>query len=127
MKNIKDASKTEFEIDYRDLPVTGWVQVEKAVLYPTDYAHPAEYEEIEDYVDYTFRVSDEEVFEYFWEHPDLYDELKGFEKDSEELSDYINENLEDLFDDHVQDLADHFESEAIKEAEENYEPPEEEW
>ena len=121
MENNKPAKK-DFDLDYDDLEITVFKKVSEAVLYPADYACPAEYDEYETEINYTYTLDASDVFEYFWDNWDSYEELVAVGDDDQKLEDYINENLETLFDDHYDDLLEHFKDDAREEAEENYDP-----
>lgn len=111
-KHIKD----DFDLEYENLPITIWVKQYEASRY-----EPAEYEEQEIDIDYDYSLDEDDVLDYFADHADSYEELKGFETD-EEFQKYLEEHVDDLFDKYYDDLKDHFYEKARDAAEDSYDP-----
>lgn len=116
-KDMKDASKT-YEIEYYGIPVTYTYLVSREILYPVDFAQPAEYDEAETEIDYVLELDPSEVAQYFEDAFEDYEELKDLENPEE----YIETHLDELFDKYYEDIKGHFEETAKEEAQENYEP-----
>ena len=123
-KEIKDGERY-FEIEYSDLPISVWEKSSDAVLYPSDLAHPAEYDENQLSVDYTFDVRASDIADWLYDNAGEIDSLKDIPED--QLEGYIAEHLEELFNENLDMISDYYREEAISEAEENYEPEEYEY
>ena len=110
------------ELEYSGLTITVWTLVSRAVLYPVDYAHPDEYDDHEEDIDWTYDADDDEVSEYLYELLSEEEEFKDYDEDA--LNQYIEDNYDDLTDKYYDSLLEHFKDKAREDAEENYEPEE---
>ena len=120
MERKKTSDSTRwFTLSYENLPITVWTKVSSERLYPIDYAHPAEYDEGEELIDYEYVLTENEVFDWLWDHVDKIEELKDVD-DDEEIEKYIRKNLEDLFEEFEEEIKEEYQDEAIESAEENY-------
>lgn len=108
------------ELEYSNLTITVWTLVCRARLYPVDLAHPDEYDDHEEEVDWTYDADDGEVCDYLYEQLSELDEFKNYSED--ELNDYIENNYEELCKKYNDGLLEHFKEKAREDAEENYEP-----
>ena len=113
----------DVELHYDSLTITQWSLSSPAVLYPTDFAHPAEYDDYEVDIEWDYTADGDEVYSYFEENHQNFEELKDLE--DEDLENYISNNFDELVEKYEEDLKDHFIGEARESAEENYEPAEE--
>lgn len=97
---------------------------------PLEFSSWDDSEEVEiDVIEWDYTPGDDEVYSYFFDNLEKYDELKEFgeiETDEQEkaCSDYINEHLPDLAEKYEEDLLEHFRDAAEEDARENYEPKE---
>lgn len=112
----------DVELEYEDLTITVWTLVSPARLYPVDFAHPDEYDDSEIDIDWTYDADEEEVFDFFYDNSENFEELKDIPED--QIEDYINEHFDDLVEKYYKDLLEEFKEKAREDAEENYEPPE---
>ena len=119
---VLDSRYGDYELNYEDLTITQWVLTSPAVYYPNDYAHPDEYDDYEIDIDWSYYLDSDQVFDYFYENSEKYEELKDLSED--DLEAYINEHMDELFEKYEEDLKEEYKERAREDAEENYEPPE---
>ena len=108
------------ELEYSNLTITVWTLVSRAVLYPVDIAHPDEYDDHEEEIEWTYDADDDEITEFLHEILSQDDGFKNYGDD--DLYAYIDDNYEDLVDKYNDELLDHFRDKAREDAEEDYEP-----
>ena len=109
------------ELEYENLPILTFKLSSPAKLYPVDDSHPDEYDEVETEVNYTYKVSHEDIEEALY-----YILVDTTDKDTEELEKYVSENFDELFDKYYKEVLEYFKDAAVSEAEENFEEPEKE-
>lgn len=117
--NDSKRKKHYVELEYKDLPITLWTLVSRAHFYP------ANYDDSEININWTYYAYEEEVFDFFYDNAENFEELKDIPED--QIEDYISEHFDDLIEKYYKDLLEEFKEKAREDAEENYEPSEQDY
>lgn len=117
-KRTMSESKTNYiELYYPNLEVTVWHKVSDAVLYPVDNSHPAEYDDEDKEIEYTYKASEHDVIDALFEYISGEDEFK--DESESDIEKYIKDNLNELVEEHNDYLLKYFEDSAREDAESN--------
>jgi len=112
---LNESKKDTIELVYPNLEITIQYKVSSEVLYPVDNASPAEYDEEETKIEYSYQADKEDVAEELYYIIAEKPEFKDYSE--KELDSYIRKNLDDLADEHYDTLLDKFKDKAKQEAE----------
>ncbi len=119
LNNDSKKKVNDYELEYKDLPITVWG---KNTTYFTD---PADYDDAEIEINWTYNVDEDSIIDFFYDYVDNFEEFKDIEY--EQVEDYVKAHFKELCKKYHNDLLEYFIDDAISDAEKNYVYEDDEW